>query len=75
MLCVFGFVAQAPREHGFSFDLLSLFQDLLTPPEVHVGGRQVSKALVVALVVVIFDKGANLAFEMRVPGSSDHRFR
>jgi hypothetical protein len=30
MLCVFSFVAQAPREHGFPFDLLSLFQDLLS---------------------------------------------
>src|SRR6056297_2896918 len=64
MLCVFGFVAQAPLDHGFSFDLLSLFQDLLSAPEVNVGGRQVAKALVVAQVVVIFDEGADLALEI-----------
>src|SRR6056297_1552349 len=57
-------MAQAPGEHGSSLDLLSLFQDLLCAPEVDVGGRQVSKALVVALVVVIFDKGADLALEI-----------
>ncbi len=49
-------MAQAPLEHGFPFDLLSLFQDLLCAPKVDVGGRQVSKALVVAMVVVMFDK-------------------
>ncbi len=57
-------MAQAPLEHGFPFDLLSLFQDLLCAPEVDVGGRQVSKALVVAMVVVMFDKGADLALEV-----------
>jgi hypothetical protein len=35
-------VAQAPLEHGFSFDLLSLFQDFLIAPEVDVSGRQVA---------------------------------
>lgn len=63
-LCVVSLVAQAPLEHGFSFDLLSLFQDLLIAPEVDVGGRHVSKALVVAAVVVVVDKAADLALEI-----------
>jgi len=49
-------VAQAPLEHGFSFDLLSLFQDFLIAPKVDVSGRQVAQALVVALVIVIVDE-------------------
>ena len=57
-------MAQAPLEHGFAFDLLSLFQDLLIAPEVDIGGRQVAEALVVALVVVIVDEGGDLAFEI-----------
>ena len=51
-------MAQAPLEHGFSFDLLSLFQDLFIAPEVDVGGRHVSKALVVAAVVIVSDVSA-----------------
>ncbi|WCR15037.1 hypothetical protein JHW44_06390 [Paracoccus seriniphilus] len=46
-------MAQAPDEHGFSFDLLSLFQDLLCAPAIDISGRQVPKALMVALVVVV----------------------
>ena len=57
-------MAQAPLEHGFSFDLLSLFQDLLIAPEVDIGGRQVSEALVVALVVVMVDEGGDLPFQV-----------
>jgi hypothetical protein len=49
-------VAQAPRKHGFAFDLLSLFQDLLAPSEVDVGGRQFAQALVVPAGVVVFDE-------------------
>ena len=49
-------MAQAPLEHGFSFDLLSLFQDFLIAPKVDVSGRQVAQALVVALVIVIVDE-------------------
>jgi len=59
-------VAQAPRKHGFAFDLLSLFQDLLAPAEVDVGGRQVAEALVIPAGVVVFDKVPDLAFE--IPG-------
>ena len=57
-------MAQAPLEHGFAFDLLSLFQYLLIAPEVDIGGRQVAEALVVALVVVMFDEGTDLALEI-----------
>jgi hypothetical protein len=63
-LCVFGFVAQAPCNHGFSFDFLSLFQDLFSPPEADVSGRQVAEALVVALIVVIVDEGRDLPLQI-----------
>jgi len=63
ILYVFSLVAQAPLEHGFSFDLLSLFQDLLIAAEVDIGGRQVSEALVVALIVVMVDEGGDLPFQ------------
>ena len=57
-------MAQAPLEHGFSFDLLSLFQYPLIAPEVDIGGRQVSEALVVALVVVMVDECGDLPFQV-----------
>lgn len=57
-------MAQAPCEHGFSFDLLSLFQDLFPPAEVDIGRRQVAQALVVTAGVVVIDKVPDLAFEM-----------
>jgi hypothetical protein len=56
MVCVFSFVTQAPREHGFSFDLLSLIQDLFAPVEVDIGRRQIAQALVVTADVVVFDE-------------------
>jgi hypothetical protein len=49
-------VAQAPLDHGHPFDLLSLFQDLLSASKVDIGWRQIPKALVVALVVVVVDE-------------------
>ena len=68
MLClslyVFSFVAQAPFIHSFLFDLLSLFQDLFCPSEVDICGRQVAQALVVPVVVVVFDEGFDLGFEI-----------
>ncbi|WP_208347698.1 hypothetical protein [Pseudaestuariivita rosea] len=66
-LCVFSFVAQAPFIHGFSFDLLSLFPDLLCAPKVEVSGRQVAQALVVFVVAVVSDEVVDLT----VP--QDHR--
>ena len=54
-----------PLEHGFAFDLLSLFQDLLIAPEVDIGGRQVADALVLALVVVMVDEGGDLPFQVK----------
>ena len=57
-------MAQSPLEHGFSFNLLSLFQDLLIAPEVDICGRQIAEALVLALVVVIVDEGGDLALQV-----------
>ena len=57
-------MAQAPGEHGFSLDFVPLFQDLITPPEVDIGRRQVAQALVVSLRVVVLDEGADLALEI-----------
>jgi len=66
MLCVFSFVAQAPGQHGFSLDLLSLLQDLVTPAVIDVGRRQVPKALMIPLGVIVFDERPDLPFE--IPG-------
>jgi len=60
--------AQALREHSYSFNFFSLFQDLLCTPKVNVGGRQVVEALMVPAGVVLFNERANLTFE--APGSS-----
>ena len=57
-------MAQAALDHGIVFDLLSLFQDLLSGPDVDVLGRPFPKALVVAVVVVVVDEGADLALEI-----------
>ena len=45
-------MAQALYKHCFSFDLLSLFQDLLVAPEEDIGMLQILQALVLPLVVV-----------------------
>ena len=63
-LCVFSFVAQAPFIHGFSFDLLSLFQDLFSAPKVDISGRQVPQALMVSVVVVVSDEVIDLHLEI-----------
>ena len=47
---------QAPMFDGFSFDPFALFEDGLCPSEVGVGGCDVFQALVIALVVVMFDE-------------------
>ena len=57
-------VLQAPTFDGLLFDPFSLLDDGLTPSEVGVGGRHVAQALVVALVIVIFDERLDLAFEV-----------
>ena len=57
-------MAQAPLERGFSFDLISLLQDLLITPEVYIGELQVSEAPVVVLVVVVIDEGGDLPLQV-----------
>ena len=55
---------QAPIFDGFAFDPFSLFDDGLCPAEVGVGGRDVFQAIVVALMVVMFDEGLDLCFQI-----------
>ena len=55
-------VAQAPFVHGALFDLLSLFQDFFGTSEVDISRREFAQALMVPVVVVIFDKGSGLGF-------------
>ena len=45
-------------------DLFSPFDDGGVTPEVSVGGCDVANALMVTLVVVMFDEGADLVFEI-----------
>ena len=47
-----------------SLDLLSPFDNGCVAPEVDIGWRDVGEALVVAVVVVIIDEGADLPFEI-----------
>ena len=55
---------QAPRFERFSFDPFSLLQNGFATTEVDVGGGDVVQALVIALVVVVIDKGFDLSFEI-----------
>ena len=55
---------QASRFDGLSFDPFSLFQNGLAAPEVNVGRGEVLQALVIATVVVVFDKGVDLLSEI-----------
>ena len=64
MLCGDFAVLQAPIFDSLSFDPFSLFDDGLCPSEVGVGGRDVVQALVVALMVVMFDERLDLGFEI-----------
>jgi hypothetical protein len=57
-------VLQAPFVECFSFDPFSFQQDGLASSEVDIGGSEVAKALVIALVIVVRDKGIDLCFEM-----------
>ena len=47
-----------------SLDALSLDEDCLGPAEVDVGRGQIVDALMIADVVVVFDEGVNLPFEI-----------
>jgi len=57
-------VLQAPMLDGLSLDPFTLLDDALRPVEVGVGGRHVSQALVVALVIVVLDEGLDLGLEV-----------
>jgi hypothetical protein len=60
-----GFAAlQAPMFDGPSFDPFSFQQDGLAAPEVNVDRREVAQALVVAVVVVVADKGLDLVLQI-----------
>ena len=47
-----------------AFDPFSFQQDGLPATEVDVGGREVFQALVIALVIVVFDEPADAGFEI-----------
>ena len=55
---------QAPVLDGPSFDPFPFQQDGLAPPEVDIGGGEVHEALVVAVVIVVLDKGPDLSLEV-----------
>ncbi len=57
-------MVQAAFLNGPFFDLLSPFDDGCAPPEVGIGGCDVSDALVVAVVIIIIDESADLGFEI-----------
>ena len=45
-------------------DPLAFLQDGLVAPEVHVCGREIAQALVIAVVVVVLDDGVELGLEV-----------
>ena len=55
---------QAPMFDGLSLDPFTLFDDGLGSAEVGIGGRHIVEALVVALVVVVFDERFDLGFKV-----------
>ena len=55
---------QAAVLDGVAFDPFSFLQDGVPAPEVDIGGREVFQALVIALVVVVFDELADAGFEI-----------
>jgi len=57
-------VVQASVLDGLSFDPFSFQQDGIAAAEVDVGGRQVADGLMVTLVVVMIDEGADLSLEI-----------
>ena len=64
ILCGDFAVLQAPIFDSLSFDPFSLFDDGLCPAEVGVCRCDVVKALVIALMVVVFDERLDLGFEI-----------
>jgi len=57
-------VKQAPLFDGFSFDPFSLFDDRFCPAEVGIGGCDVFQALVIPLVIIVFDERFDLGFQI-----------
>ena len=55
---------QAPVFDGLSFDPFALFDDGLSPAEVGIGGRHVFQALVIAVMIVVFDERRNLGLKV-----------
>ena len=53
---------QAPMFNGLSFDPFSLFDDGFCAAKVGIGRCDVFQALVIALVVVVFDERFDLRF-------------
>src|SRR5512139_4232526 len=64
MLCGDTAVVQASVLDGLLFDPFSFQQDGLAAPEVDVGRRQISNALVVSQMVVVGDELADLSLEV-----------
>ena len=64
MLSRLALMVQAAVLGGQFFDLFSLFDDGGVASKVGVGWSYVADALVVALVVVVIDEGADLVFEI-----------
>jgi len=57
-------MVQAAAGDGLSFDLLPLDEDGLAAAEVDVSRREIAKALVVAGMIVVLDKGRDLTFQI-----------
>ena len=55
---------QATVSDGVAFDPLTFGADGLSSAEVDIGRREVVDALMVAMVVVVFDEGTDLSFEI-----------
>ena len=57
-------MVQAAIGDGLAFDPFAFEQNGLAAPEVDVGRGEIAWALVVAAMVVVLDKGRDLAFEV-----------
>ena len=57
-------MVQAAALDGQFFDLFPPFDNRCVTPEVGVGGRDVAETLVVAVIVIVTDEGADLVFEV-----------
>ena len=60
----FGVMVQAALSDGVSFDPFTFEQDGLAAPEVDVGRGEIVEALVVSAMIVMFDEGRDLGFEV-----------